>query len=94
MASARSWIAGKLDRLGLRVTGDIEQPHAQRWATVMRVPTSGGTAWSKVNIGSLQHEAGMVSLLAERVGDAVPPLLAADVSWGARASPTRSARCS
>lgn len=82
VASAQAWIAEELDRLDLRVTGRIEQPHVQRWATVMRVPTSGGRVWFKANTGSLQHEAGVVSLLAERAAGVVPPLLAADVSRG------------
>jgi len=48
----------------------------------MRVPTAEGDVWFKANTGQLQHEAALVSLVAERVPERVPPLLATDLERG------------
>ncbi len=81
-AGAEAWIADRLAELELTLAGPIEQPHVERWSTVLRVPTDVGPVWFKANDGSLRHEAGVVSLLAERKPDRVPPLLAADPERG------------
>ena len=49
---------------------------------MLRVPTGVGPVWFKANDGSLRHEAGIVSLLADRAPERVPPLLAADPERG------------
>ena len=49
---------------------------------VLKVPTTAGPVWFKANHGPLQHEAALVTLLAERVPDQVVPLLAADLDRG------------
>ncbi len=46
---------------------------------MLKVPTTAGPVWFKANHGPLQHEAALVTLLAERVPDRVEPLLAADL---------------
>ena len=82
VAEAHSWIEARLSELGRRRTGDITQPHVREWSTVMRVPTDVGDMWFKVNHEPLRHEAAVASLLAQRVPDRVPPLLAADLERG------------
>jgi hypothetical protein len=82
IATAHGWIADRLAELGLTRTGEIEQPHVRDWATAMRVPTDAGDVWFKANTEALAFEAGLVSLLAERRPDVVPPLLAADPASG------------
>jgi hypothetical protein len=82
VAEAHGWIDARLADLGRTRTGEIEQPHVRDWATVMRVPTEGGDVWFKVNDAPLRHEAALVSLLAQRMPERVPPLLAADVESG------------
>jgi hypothetical protein len=82
IATAHGWIADRLGELGLTRTGEIEQPHVRDWATAMRVPTDAGDVWFKANTEALAFEAGLVSLLAERRPDVVPPLLAADPASG------------
>ncbi len=79
---AHGWIRARLPELGLAPTGDIEQPHITSWSTVMRIPTDRGDVWFKANTGPLRHEAALVSLLAERRPDVVPPLLASDDALG------------
>lgn len=82
VSQAHAWIDARLAEQGLTRTGDIEQPHVRDWSTVMRVPTSAGDVWFKVNHEPLRHEAAVVSLLSRRVPERVPPLLAADTDTG------------
>jgi Phosphotransferase enzyme family len=82
IAVAHTWIDEQTARLGLARTGAIEQPHIYPWSTVMRVPTAEGDVWFKANTGQLQHEAALVSLVAKRVPERVPPLLATDFERG------------
>jgi hypothetical protein len=82
LAQAYEWIEGELARLGLRRTGEIEQPHVYPWSTVLRVPTDVGDVWFKANADALQHEAALVTLLSSRRPDCMPPLLGADLERG------------
>ncbi|WP_134738195.1 hypothetical protein [Nocardioides sp. 503] len=82
LAQAHAWVDARLVELGGTRTGDVEQPHVEVWSTVLRVPTTSGPVWFKANHGPLQHEAAVVTLLAERVPDLVDPLLAADLDRG------------
>ena len=82
IAGAHDWIEEQTARLGLDRTGAIEQPHIYPWSTVMRVPTAQGDVWFKANTGQLQHEAALVSMVAQRVPERVPPLLATDLERG------------
>ncbi|MBA2336581.1 MAG: hypothetical protein H0V96_02285 [Acidimicrobiia bacterium] len=83
LATAHAWIEAELERLGIRHTGTIEQPHVYQWSTVLRVPTDAGVVWFKANTDALRHEAALVELLARRRPDSVPPLLARqpDLGW-------------
>ena len=82
LATAHEWIAARLGELGLVPTGEIEQPHVYPWSTVLRIPTEAGDVWFKANSASLRHEAGLVTMLAARRPDCVPPLLASDLETG------------
>jgi len=62
--------------------GLIDQHHIRPWATVMRVPTEQGDVYFKANAPPLRHEAALVTLLAARRSDCVPPLLAVDLERG------------
>ena len=82
LASARAWIEARLADLGRTATGPVEQPHVAPWSTVLRVPTDAGAVFFKANKDQLRHEAAVVGLLAARVPDRVPPLLAVDLERG------------
>jgi len=82
LRAAHAWIDARLVDLGRTRTGEIEQPHVRDWSTVMRVPTDDGDVWFKVNHEPLRHEAAVADLLAQRMPDRVPPLLAADLDTG------------
>jgi hypothetical protein len=77
LAEAHAWIRSHVDP-----SGEIEQPHVRPWSTVMRVPTEDGDVWFKANVEALRYEAALVSRLAARRPDAVPPLLAVDLERG------------
>jgi hypothetical protein len=80
---ALAWVAERLETHGLSLVGDWEQPHARPWSTAMRVETTGGRCWFKANGAGTRHEPTLLSLLAERVPDLVPAVLAvqADAGW-------------
>jgi hypothetical protein len=63
-------------------SGPIEQPHVQRWATALRVPTADGVVWFKASLPELAHEGPVVELLSARRPDVVPPLIALDARRG------------
>lgn len=82
VAEAHAWIQQRLDELGVRSIGTIEQPHVRPWSTVLRVPTDGGDCWFKANMPACAHEAAVVSVLARVRPDRVPELLAVDRERG------------
>jgi hypothetical protein len=82
LAEAHEWIHEHLARLGAAEVGVIDQQHVRPWSTVMRVPTDRGDAYFKANTPVLQHEAALVTILAARCPDCVPPLLAVDLERG------------
>ena len=82
LAEAHEWIHEHVARLGAVAVGTIDQPHVRPWSTVMRVPTDRGDVYFKANTASLRHEAALVTVLAARRPDLVPPLLAVDVERG------------
>jgi hypothetical protein len=77
LAGAHAWIAAHVE-----LTGATEQFYVRPWSTVLRVPTTGGDLYFKANAPSLAHEAALVSILATRRPDLVPPLVAADLNRG------------
>jgi hypothetical protein len=82
LESARTWTEAQLARLGMRRTGDFEQPHVRPWSTVMRIPTDAGDVWFKANDDTLRHEERVTTLLSARMPELVPPLLAGDPETG------------
>ena len=82
LSEADGWIREQVARIGTRTVGATEQHHVQPWATVLRVPTENGDLYFKANETALRHEAALVTLLAARRPDCVPPLLAADLDRG------------
>jgi hypothetical protein len=82
LAEVQAWVRQRLDDLGARVTGAIEQPHIQPWSTVLRVPTEGGDCWFKANVPAWAHEGAVVSVLARKCRDCIPEPLAVDLDRG------------
>ncbi len=80
--AAHGWIAEQLADLGVKRTGEIEQPHVRVWSTVMRVPTDVGDVWFKANMDALRHEAAVAEIVSRRVPESLPPLLACDRESG------------
>ena len=79
---AMRWVDERLAEIGRPRTGEPDQFHVRPWSTVVRVPTAAGPTYFKANTEALRHEALVTLLLAERVPDRVPPLLAADTGRG------------
>lgn len=79
---ARSWVAEQVGPLGLRLTGEWEQPHCRPWSSAIRFESDGGRLWFKVNGPGIRYEAALVDLLSRVVPDLVPTLLADDTERG------------
>ena len=58
-----AWADERLAAAGLARTGDVEQPRVRPWATVLRMPTSGGTVWLKATGPEVAFEVGLYELL-------------------------------
>ncbi len=82
-AEAEAWVAASLRPLGVRLTGRSEQPHARAWSSAIRFDVSGEQrVWFKVDGPGGRHEPALLRLLAERVPELVPGVLAVDVERG------------
>ena len=82
LETAIGWVDARLAEAGRPRTGPPEQVHVRPWATAIRVPTAPGPVWFKANVAELRHEATVALLLARRVPDRVPPLIADDPERG------------
>jgi hypothetical protein len=82
LGEALAWVDARLAEAGRPRTGEPEQFHVRSWSTVVRVPTAEGPTYFKANTEELRHEALVTLLLARRVPDRVPPLIADDPERG------------
>jgi hypothetical protein len=78
VANTSSWVETSLRRIGMPLTGPIEQPRVRPWATVLRAPTRQGIVWCKGMVEPVAHEPVAVSILSRIAPDRLPRLLAAD----------------
>ncbi|HEY7258902.1 MAG TPA: hypothetical protein VH459_07525 [Gaiellales bacterium] len=78
VADTNSWVETSLRRIGMPLTGPIEQPRVRPWATVLRAPTRQGIVWCKGMVEPVAHEPVAVSILSRIAPARVPRLLAAD----------------
>jgi hypothetical protein len=79
---AVSWLDEQLAAAGIERTGDVTQPHLERWGTALRAPTSRGPMWLKAPGPATAFEVGLYPLLARVTPEWVLPPLAADVGRG------------
>jgi len=82
-ASAVAWLDEQLSRVGMKRTGEVEQPHLRPWATVLRAPTTGLPVWLKATGPGTAFEVGLYELLNRVVGEHVLTPIAIDLerSW-------------
>jgi hypothetical protein len=79
LEKAEKWIGEELGRVGIKITGPIEQPHVREWGTVLRVPTSGEDVYFKATTLKLQNEAAVTKALSTWHPELLPRLYAADI---------------
>lgn len=79
---AHAWIHLEAERNSIHLTGEIEQPHAYAWSTVMRVSSSEGTLFFKATAGETVYEAALTQKLARWFPDCMPDLIAVDTERG------------
>src|SRR5215211_4861896 len=79
---AGAWIRAELERHGILIVGEIEQPHLRPWSTVLRVPTSAGDHYFKATSPLLAHEPALTQWLAQQRPDCIASVLAVDRDRG------------
>ena len=79
---AREWIRAEAEHHSIQINGEIEQPHAYAWSTVMRVPTNAGMLFFKATAGETIYEIALTEKLAKWFPKSVPELVAVDAAKG------------
>jgi len=79
---AHDWIQSETSRNSIQLTGEIEQPHAYAWSTVMRVSTNEGTLFFKATAPETIYEIALTQKLASWFPDCIPDLVAVDTARG------------
>ena len=79
---AHDWIRSEAERNSIHITGEIEQPHAYAWSTVMRVETNEGTLFFKATAGETIYEIALTQMLAGWFPDCMPELVTVDTERG------------
>ena len=79
---AHDWIRTEAKRNSIQLTGEIEQPHAYAWSTVMRVPTNEGMLFFKATAAETVYESALTQMLAGWYPDCMPELIAVNTSRG------------
>jgi hypothetical protein len=78
-AEAVTWADEQLAERNLARTGEVEQPHLRAWATVLKIPTTGGPVWLKAPGAGTAFEVPLYPLLLDAAPDQVLHPLAIDV---------------
>ncbi|MFZ5905769.1 MAG: phosphotransferase [Chloroflexota bacterium] len=79
---AHEWIRAQAKRNAIQLTGEIEQPHAYAWSTVMRVASNEGMLFFKATADETIHEIALTEKLAAWFPDCMPDLVASDSARG------------
>ena len=77
-ADVRNWVDSQLARVGLEITGPIEQPHVRPWATALRIPTKNRTIWFKATTPGLGCEVRLTLFLSDLLPQHTPSVIASD----------------
>lgn len=79
---AHDWIRTEAQHRSVRITGEIEQPHATPWSTVMRIPTNEGTLFFKASAAETIYESALTQMLVGWYPDCMSELIAVDARRG------------
>jgi Phosphotransferase enzyme family len=79
---AVSWLDEQLAAAAMERTGDVEQPQVRPWATVLKIPTSGGAVWLKAAGLTTAFEVGLYDLLQRVAPEYVLNPIAVDLDRG------------
>ncbi len=79
---AHDWIRTQAQRHSIQLTGEIEQPHARAWSTVMSVASNAGMLYFKATAPETIYEIALTERLAAWSPDCLPELIASDSAHG------------
>lgn len=78
LEEVRAWVAAQLKPRGSRLTGEWEQPHTRVWSSTIRIETTEGRVWFKVNASGTAQEPRLLALLDELRPGLGPEVIAYD----------------
>jgi len=79
---AHDWIRTEAKRNSIQLAGEIQQPHAYPWSTVLCVSTNEGMLFFKATAAETVYESALTQMLAGWYPDCMPELVAVDTSRG------------
>ncbi len=79
---AHDWIRSEAKQNSIQLTGEIEQPHAYAWSTVMHVPTNEGSLFFKATAQETVYESALTKKLAGWYPECMPEFIAVDTERG------------
>jgi len=82
LRQAHDWIRAETSRQSIQLTGEIKQPHAYAWSTVLHVPTDQGILFFKATAQETVYEVALTEMLARLYPDCMPELVAVDTRRG------------
>lgn len=82
LKEVHAWIHAQTNKLGISITGDIEQPHVYPWSTVLKIPTDQGFLFFKATAAETIYESALTYKLAEYLPNALPELIGVERSRG------------
>jgi len=82
LKQAHDWIRSETKRRSIYITGEIEQPHAYAWSTVLRAETNEGTIFFKATAAETVYESALTQKLSGWFPNDMPELIALDTARG------------
>jgi hypothetical protein len=82
LKQATDWIHAETQRHSIRITGEIEQPHAYAWSTVLHIPTDQGKLFFKATAQETVYEAALTQSLSRWFPDCMPEFVSVDTARG------------
>jgi aminoglycoside/choline kinase family phosphotransferase len=79
---AHDWIRTQAQQRSIQLTGEIEQPHAYAWSTILRVASSEGMLYFKATAPETIYEIALTARLAVWFPDCLPNIIASDSTRG------------
>jgi hypothetical protein len=82
LKEVHDWIREQTNAHGIKITGEIEQPHMYAWSTVMKIPTDQGLLFFKATAEETIYESALTKKLSEWYPNCMPEFVETETSRG------------